>query len=404
MTKQSSRALTFIFITVLIDIIGLGIIIPVLPTLISELISGSISQAAAYGGWLMFSYAIMQFVFSPVLGGLSDRFGRRPVLLFSLFGLGVDYLIMASAPTIVWLFIGRTVSGIAGASFTTASAYVADISKPEKRAQNFGLIGAAFGLGFIIGPVIGGVLGQFGSRVPFYAAAGLSLLNWLYGFFVVPESLPPENRRKFQWKRANPIGSLIQLRRYPIIAGLISALVFLHMAGYSLQSTWSFYTMEKFTWNEAEVGYSLGAVGLCIAIVQGGLIRIVVPKIGQKNAVYTGLSLYTISFVLFAFTPNGLWMYLAIIPCALGGLAGPTLQGIMSSQVPSQEQGELQGGLTSLVSVTTIFGPVMMTSLFYYFTNQAAVIYFPGAPFFTSAILTIFCIGLVWRTFQRTAF
>ena len=398
---KTSRALTFIFITVLIDVIGLGIIVPVLPTLISELINGSISQAAAYGGWLMFSYAVMQFIFAPILGGLSDRYGRRPILLFSLLGLGIDYIFMAVAPTILWLFVGRLISGIAGASFTTASAYIADVSPPEKRAQNFGLIGAAFGIGFIIGPVIGGLLGQYGARIPFYAAAALALLNWLYGFFILPESLSPEKRRTFDFKRANPIGSLIQLRRYPVIAGMVIALILLYMAGYAMQSTWSYYTMEKFTWDEAQVGFSLGVVGLCIAIVQGGLIRVVVPKIGQKNAVYIGLGLYALAFILFAFAPSGFWMLVFIIPSALGGLAGPTMQGIMSSQVPDQEQGELQGGLTSLVSVTTIFGPVFMTSLFYYFTNDNAPIYFPGAPFFAGAVFTILCVLLVARTFRR---
>ncbi|MCB0670217.1 MAG: TCR/Tet family MFS transporter, partial [Saprospiraceae bacterium] len=366
--EKEGRALTFIFITILLDVIGLGIIVPVLPTLISELIQGTISEAARYGGWLMFSYAIMQFIFAPILGGLSDKFGRRPVLLISLFGYGIDYILMALSPTILWLFFGRAISGLTGASFTTASAYIADVSSPEKRAQNFGLIGAGFGLGFIIGPVIGGILGQYGPRIPFFAAAGLVLINWLYGYFVLPESLPPENRRPFEWKRANPVSSLVRLVKYPVISGLVGATFLLHLAGFSTQSTWSYYTMEKFSWNEAQVGFSLGVVGLMIAIVQGGLIRVVVPKVGQKRAVFIGLSLYAISFILFAFAPSGYLMLLFIVPSALGGLAGPTIQGIMAGQVPPREQGELQGGLTSMVSVTTIIGPVMMTSLFYYFT------------------------------------
>jgi DHA1 family tetracycline resistance protein-like MFS transporter len=398
--NQTNKALSFIFITVLLDVIGLGIIIPVLPTLISDLINGTISQAARYGGWLMFSYAIMQFIFAPIMGALSDKYGRRPVLLIALFGHGIDYILMALSPTILWLFIGRTISGITGASFTTASAYIADVSSPEKRAQNFGLIGAAFGLGFIIGPVIGGLLGQYGARVPFYAAAGLVLLNWLYGYFILPESLPEENRRPFDWIRANPVGALIQLRKYPVIAGLIGAMILLYLAGFSTQSTWSYYTMEKFSWNEAQVGFSLGVVGLLIAIVQGGLIRIIVPKLGQKRAVYAGLVLYALGFILFAFAPTGFLMLVFIIPSALGGLAGPTIQGIMSGQVPAQEQGELQGGLTSMISVTTIVGPVMMTSLFYYFTNHGAPIYFPGAPFLTAFVLTLICLMLVVRTFK----
>jgi len=398
--EKESRALTFIFITILLDVIGLGIIIPVLPTLISHLIDGTISEAARYGGWLMFSYAIMQFVFAPILGGLSDKFGRRPVLLISLFGYGVDYILMAMSPTIVWLFFGRMISGITGASFTTASAYIADVSSPEKRAQNFGLIGAAFGLGFIVGPVIGGLLGQYGPRIPFYAAAGLVLVNWLYGYFVLPESLPKENRRSFEWKRANPINSLLRLGKYAVISGLVGATLCLHLAGFAMQSTWSYYTMEKFNWNEAQVGFSLGVVGLMIAIVQGGLIRVVVPKLGQKRAVFWGLTLYSLAFFLFAIAPSGYLMLVFIIPSALGGLAGPTIQGIMAGQVPAQEQGELQGGLTSLVSVTTIFGPVMMTSLFYYFTNAGAPFYFPGAPFIAGCILVIGALALVLRTFR----
>jgi DHA1 family tetracycline resistance protein-like MFS transporter len=307
---------------------------------------------------------------------------------------------MALSPTILWLFVGRIISGITGASFTTASAYIADVSSPEKRAQNFGLIGAAFGLGFIIGPVIGGILGQYGARVPFFAAAGLVLVNWLYGYFVLPESLPQENRRPFEWRRANPAGSLLRLRKYPVIIGLIGAMLLLNLAGFATQSTWSYYTMEKFSWNEAQVGFSLGVVGLMIAIVQGGLIRILVPKLGQKRAVFVGLSLYALAFVLFAFAPSGLLMLIFIIPSALGGLAGPTIQGIMAGQVPAREQGELQGGLTSLVSVTTIIGPVMMTSLFYYFTNHGASIYFPGAPFLAASMLTITALFIVLRTFR----
>ncbi|MCB0689485.1 MAG: TCR/Tet family MFS transporter [Saprospiraceae bacterium] len=401
MTKEKeSKALVFIFITILLDVIGLGIIVPVLPTLIAHLIDGTISEAARYGGWLMFSYAVMQFIFAPILGGLSDKFGRRPVLLIALFGYGVDYILMALSPTIVWLFFGRAISGLTGASFTTASAYIADVSSPEKRAQNFGLIGAAFGLGFIIGPVLGGLLGHYGPRIPFFAAAGLVLINWLYGFFFLPESLPKDHRRPFEWRRANPASSLIRLVNYPVISGLVGGTFLLHLAGFATQSTWSYYTMEKFSWHEAQVGFSLGIVGLMIAIVQGGLIRVVVPKIGQKRAVFLGLTLYAISFVLFAFAPTGFLMLLFIIPSALGGLAGPTIQGIMAGQVPAKEQGELQGGLTGMVSVTTIIGPVMMTSLFYYFTNHGAPFYFPGAPFIAASLLVVTCLLLVLRTFK----
>ncbi|MBP6335165.1 MAG: TCR/Tet family MFS transporter [Bacteroidia bacterium] len=398
MSEKKNSALLFIFITLLIDVTGLGIIIPVLPTLIQELIGGNLSEAAKYGGWLTFSYALMQFVFSPILGGLSDRYGRRPVLLISLFGFGIDYIFMGLAPTIGWLFVGRLIAGVCGASMTTAGAYIADVSLPEKRAQNFGLIGAAFGIGFIIGPVIGGLLGQFGARVPFFAAATLALLNWLYGYFILPESLKPENRRTFNWKRANPVGSLMQLRKYPLVLSLVVSLVFIYLAGHATQSTWTFYTMEKFKWNEAWVGYSLGFVGLMIAIVQGGLIRIYIPKLGQKRSVYFGLTLYILGFIGFAYASAGWMMFAFIVPFALGGFAGPALQGIISSQVPGNEQGELQGALTSLISMTSIFGPLMMTYLFSYFTSGDAPFIFPGASFLMGAILTLIALIFALRS------
>jgi DHA1 family tetracycline resistance protein-like MFS transporter len=400
MLQQKNTALTFIFITLLIDCTGLGMIIPVTPKLIEELTGGSLSVASQYGGWLTFAYAIMQFLFSPVLGGLSDQYGRRPVLLISLFGLGIDYLFLALAPTIAWLFLGRIIAGVCGASFTTASAYLADISTPEKRAQNFGLIGAAFGVGFIIGPMIGGVFGEYGTRIPFLVAASFSLLNCLFGFFILPESLSKENRRPFDWKRANPVGSLLQLQRYPTIMGMLISIVLLYIAGHAAQSTWSYYTMEKFKWNLTWVGYSLSFVGLMVGIVQGGLIRVIVPKIGQKKSVYAGMCLYIIGFTLFAFASKGWMMFAFIIPYSLGGIAGPALQGIMSGQVPPNEQGELQGALTSLMSVTSIIGPILMTNLFSYFTKSGAPVYFPGAPFLTGAVLTVLSVLFSIRTLE----
>ncbi len=401
MASSRKAALGFIFVTLLIDVTGFGIIIPVLPKLIAELIHGNLSQASVIGGWLTFAYAIMQFLFAPVLGNLSDRFGRRPVLLFSLLGFGMDYIFLAFAPSIGWLFVGRTIAGITGASFTTASAYIADISTPENRAQNFGMIGAAFGLGFIIGPVLGGLLGQYGSRVPFMAAAGLSLLNALYGYFVLPESLSPENRRPFQLKRANPIGALLQLKKYPAISGLVISLILLYTANNGMQSTWSYYGMEKFKWNEAMVGYSLGFVGLMTAIVQTVVIRWTIPKLGTEKSLYVGFILYSLGLFLFAFALNGWQMFIFIIPYSLGGIAGPALQSIMSGFVPANEQGELQGALTSLMSATTIFAPVMMTSLFAYFTSTKTPFLFPGAPFFVGAILILVSTVLAYRSMKR---
>ncbi|NUO02372.1 MAG: TCR/Tet family MFS transporter [Saprospiraceae bacterium] len=401
MSQVRGNALMFIFITILIDVIGIGIIIPVLPKLITELTGGDMSEAARYGGWLMFAYAMMQFIFAPIIGGLSDRYGRRLVLLLSLFGLGVDYLFLAFAPGIGWLFVGRLLAGISGASFTTASAYIADVSPPEKRAQNFGLIGAAFGLGFIIGPVLGGLLGQIGSRVPFFASAALALLNWLYGYFILPESLSPENRRPFDWKRANPVGSLLQLRRYPVIMGLIGSMLCLYIAAHASQSTWSYYTMEKFKWNEEWVGYSLGFVGLTIGLVQGLLTRVIIPKLGTVRSVFIGLSLSATGYICFALATQGWMMFALMIPFALGGIAGPSLQGIISGQVPANEQGELQGALTGLISATSIVGPLLMTNLFSWFTAKEAPVYFPGAPFMMGALLTLLGIAMAVRPLKK---
>lgn len=389
MSIKQNKALSFIFITILIDVIGLGIIIPVLPKLIQELTGEGISEAARYGGLLIFAFATMQFLFSPILGGLSDKYGRRPVLLISLLGLGIDYIFMAVAPTIAWLFVGRILAGISGASITTATAYIADISEPEKRAQNFGLIGAAFGIGFIIGPVIGGIFSQFGTRVPFLIASAFSLLNFLYGYFILPESLSPSLRRSFNWKRANPIGSLMLLKKYPIVSGLVITLILFYIASHSVQSNWTYYTMLKFNWNESMVGYSLGIVGVLLAFVQGFLIRKMVPKFGQKNSIYIGLTLNIIGLLFFAFSSTGVLMLLSLIPYCLGAISGPTLQSVISSQVPNNQQGELQGALTSLLSLTSIIGPLLMNNLFAYFTEKNAPIYFPGAPFILGAILLI---------------
>lgn len=401
MKNNKSAALGFIFVTLLIDTIGFGIIIPVLPDLIEKMIHGNLSVAARYNGWLTMAYAGMQFLFGPVIGNLSDRYGRRPVLLMSLFGFSIDYLFLAFAPSLPWLFVGRVVAGITGASFTTASAYIADVSPPEKRAQNFGMIGVAFGLGFIIGPTLGGILGEIGTRVPFYASAGLCLLNWLYGYFILPESLTVENRRKFEWKRANPLGSLKQLIKYPAISGLVISLTLVYMGMHAVQSTWNYFTMYKFSWSKAMVGYSLGFVGLMIAIVQGGLIRIIIPKLGQHRSVYIGLVMYSVGYLLFAFASKSWMMYAFMVPYALGGIAGPAIQGIISTQVPANEQGELQGGLTSLMSLTTIFGPPIMTTLFAYFTNSQANIIFPGAPFILGAALSLASAIEAYRTFRK---
>jgi DHA1 family tetracycline resistance protein-like MFS transporter len=398
---KRKAALSFIFITLLIDVIGLAIIIPVFPKLIEKLIHGNISEASRISGLLLVAYSVMQFLFSPFIGNLSDKYGRRPVLLFSLLGFGVDYLFLAFAPSIGWLFVGRIIAGITGASFTTASAYIADVSEPEKRAQNFGMIGVAFGLGFIIGPVIGGVLGKMDTHYPFYAAAALALLNAAYGFFILPESLDKEHRRDFDIKRANPLGSLMQLKKYPQVIGLAVCLFIIYFAGHAVQSVWTYYTIQKFKWSEDVVGYSLGFIGLTIAAVQGGLIRIAIPKLGQQRSIWIGLVLYAVGMLLFGLANQSWMMFAFMIPYALGGIAGPALQGLMTNEVPANEQGELQGGLTSLMSLSSIFGPWFMTYVFYYFTKTSAPVYLPGAPYFIAAALMLLSAVLAVRSFKK---
>ncbi len=390
MAINRKAAIGFIFITLLIDVTGVGLIIPVMPKLIEHLLGiTDISVASQYGGGLTFAYAFMQFIFAPVLGNLSDKYGRRPVLLFSLFGFGIDYLFLSFAPSIAWLFVGRLIAGVTGASFTTASAYIADISTPENRAQNFGMIGAAFGLGFIVGPLIGGLLGELGPRIPFLVAAGLALANCLYGYFVLPESLDKEHRRPFEWKRANPIGSLMQLKKYPAVGGLVVSLVLVYLAAHAVQSTWSFFNIEKFKWSPKMIGISLGVVGLLVGVVQGGLVRVINPKIGNEKSVYIGLGLYSFGLLLFAFASQSWMMFVFLIPYCLGGIAGPALQSIISGHVPPNEQGELQGALTSLMSATSIVGPLMMTNLFAYFTRADAPVYFPGVSFLLGSVFMI---------------
>lgn len=399
--SSKSAAIGFIFVTLLIDVIGLGIIIPVIPQLIEELIQGDISEAAKYGGWLGFAYAFVQFIFSPLVGNLSDKYGRRPIILISLFGFAIDYIVLALSPNIYWLFIGRIVAGITGASITTASAYIADISTDQDRAKNFGLIGAAFGVGFIIGPVLGGVLGHYGSRVPFYAAAALCALNWLYGYFILPESLPKENRRPFSWKRANPIGSFRFLRKHPEISMLTTALILFYIAGHAVQSNWSYYTMYKFDWDTKMVGVSLGVVGLMVGLVQGLLIRWVNPRIGDEKSIYYGLGLYALGMLLYGLANEG-WMMLAFtVPYCLGGICGPALQSVITKSVQPNEQGELQGALTSLMSATSIVGPPLMTQIFYYFTHDQAPFKMSGAPFFLGCILMILSIIIVHSGFSK---
>ena len=383
------NSVVFIFITVLVDAVGFGIILPVLPELIMKLTGEGLSQASIYGGWLWFAYAVMQFFCAPVLGNLSDRFGRRPVILFSLLTFGIDYLIMGFAPTLFWLFVGRSIAGMAGASFTPAYAYLADVSPPHRRAQNFGLIGAAFGAGFILGPAIGGLLGALGTRAPFFAAAGLALINFLFGLFVLPESLPRDSRRSFDLRRANPLGTLLQIRKYPSVIGLLQVLFLWQLAHQVFPSTWAYYTMLKFNWSEQAVGISLAFVGTIMAFSTAGMTRLLVPRLGEQRAALSGLLSGSAAFFGYAFASRGWMMFAFLVAWLFAGLVQPSIQGLMSRQVPANAQGELQGGVASLYSLTAVVGPPLMTQLFGYFSSERARIHFPGAAFLCAALLAI---------------
>jgi DHA1 family tetracycline resistance protein-like MFS transporter len=400
-SNNRQAAIGFIFVTLLVDVMGWGLIIPVMPHLISELKGIPINEASSEGALLLSVYAAVQFLFAPLIGNLSDKYGRRPVLLFSLLGFGIDYIFLALAPTFGWLFVGRVIAGITGASFTTAAAYIADVSTPETRAKNFGMIGAAFGLGFIIGPALGGLLAGFGVRAPFYAAAGLCLLNALYGYFILPESLSKANRRKFEWKRANPVGSLLFLKRTKGIGGLSLCYFLIYMAAQSVQGNWNFFTIHRFGWTEGLVGISLAVVGVLVGGVQAGLIRYTQPRLGDEKSIYYGLLLYTLGLVLFAFATEGWMMFAFLIPYCLGGIAGPSLQASLAQHVPANEQGELQGALTSLMSLTTIFGPLIMNNLFAYFTTSKAPFYFPGVSFLLGAVFMLLSVWIAWRVLSR---
>ncbi|WP_343745999.1 TCR/Tet family MFS transporter [Chitinophaga sp.] len=401
-TTSKKAAISFIFITLLIDVMGWGLIIPVMADLIAQLKHIPVNEASTYGALLLSVFAITQFLFAPVVGNLSDRYGRRPVLLLSLLGFGIDYIILALAPHYWWLFIGRVIAGITGASFTTATAYIADISTDEtSKAKNFGLIGAAFGLGFVLGPALGALLATWGIRAPFYAAAVLCLLNCLYGYFLLPESLSKENRRPFEWKRANPFGSLKFLTRHPEIGGLAFSFFLIYLGSQSVQGNWNFFTIYRFNWSEKMVGISLAVVGVLVGAVQAGLTRVINPKIGNEKSIYLGLSLYALGLLLFAFATQGWMMFAFLIPYCLGGICGPSLQSVISGHVPPNQQGELQGALTSLMSLTTVVGPLIMNSTFAYFTSTRAPFYFPGMHFLIGAVCMMLSVIITYKVLTR---
>lgn len=389
----SRRGLIFVVVTVLLDVIGIGIVIPVLPKLIVSLTGEGVDRAAIDGGWLIFTYAAMQFLFAPVIGNLSDRFGRRPVLLVSVATFGLDNLVCALAPTLPWLFVGRALSGLSGGSYTSAAAFIADVSTPETRARNFGFMGMAFGVGFVLGPVIGGLAGEFGPRVPFFVAAGVSVLNLLFGFFFLKESLPAEKRRSFSLARANPLGALREMRKYPALWPL-AAVVVLYQIGHDANpSVWSYAGKLRFGWSEADIGLSLAAVGIAMSIVMGGLIGPIVKRFGERRAALIGLSLAAVGFTGYAFAPAGWVMFVFIPVFAFIGLIDPSLRAIAVGQVAEDAQGELQGAIASLKGLTMVGSPILMTQVFGFFTGPHAPVYFPGAPFLVAACLML--IGIV---------
>lgn len=387
----------FIIITVMLDSVGIGLIMPVMPSLIRDITGETISEAVVWGGLLAFTFAFMQFLFGPTIGNLSDRFGRRPVLLTALVIMSGSYLVFGMAQSIWLLFVARVATGITGATFSTANAYMADITPPEKRAASFGLTGAAFGLGFVIGPALGGMLGELGVRAPFYAAAGVALANALFGYFVLPETLKPEKRRPFEVARINPLRAIMRLRHMPEIGPLV-LIFFLFSMGHNVYpAVWSFFTQEKFAFSEGMVGLSLAVFGVFLVLVQGGLIRVLVPRIGEWRTAMFGLTVNILVMTATAFV-GGAWMLFMLMPImSLGVIVGPSLQGLMSKATHDDHQGELQGVLASVQGIALIFSPLLMTRLFREFTAEDAEIYLPGAPFIMAAVLALVALILLIR-------
>lgn len=394
-------AIIFIFITLFLDIFGIGVIIPVLPKLVEQLQGGNLEAAAHSVGWLGALYALMQFIFSPVLGSLSDRFGRRPVILGSLLGSGIDYLVLAWAPTMGWLYFARIVSGITAANISAASAYIADVTPPEKRAAGFGMIGAAFGLGFIAGPAIGGLLGAHDLRTPFFVAAGITLLNWLYGAFVLPESLAKENRRPFSWESAHPIKALVALKRWPVVAGLAGTHFCSVLAGNIYPALWVLYTGYRYGWDSKMVGWSLALVGILAAVVQAGLAGKVLKVIGEKRGIYVGLLGMAVAMLCYGLAWEG-WMLFAIIFIgSIAGIGSPATQSMISKAVPADEQGAVQGALNSIMSIAGILAPVLWTALFSWSIASEREPKVPGIPFFAASLVSVVAALLAWRAFRR---
>jgi MFS transporter, DHA1 family, tetracycline resistance protein len=395
---RHKAALGFIFATALMDILAIGMVIPVLPQLVKQFAQGDAGHAADYVGVFGAVFALMQFIFSPVQGALSDHFGRRPVLLASIFGLGADYVLMALAPNVAWLLVGRTISGITAASFSTANAYIADITPPKDRAASFGLMGAAFGIGFIIGPALGGVLGQVNPRLPFWAAAGLALVNGLYGLFILPESLPPDRRAPFKLANANPIGSLKLLTSYPGLLQL-ACVVFLYFLGFQpLQSVTVLYTNFRYGWTPGAMGLFMAGVGLGSIVVQGRIVKPVVNRYKERGALYIGLLAGAVGMFLYGWAPTGLWFWAGLPVYAFVGLVQPGVQGMMTRRIRPDEQGRLQGANASIMATTGLIGPILATQIFHQLTTSGRHPLLAGAPYYLSVVLFLAALGVAVAT------
>lgn len=401
MRTPSRHAITFVMITVLLDMIGFGLIIPVLPGLIEEVGEIGLADAAVIGGWMFFAFSIAQFAFSPMMGNLSDRFGRRPLLLLAIFGLFVDYLFSAFAPSIFWLFVGRAIAGLCGSSYVIANAYIADVTAPEDRAKAFGMMGAAFGVGFVVGPAIGGLLGEFGPRVPFFVAAGISAANFVYGWFVLPETLPVEKRRPFEWRRANPFGTLKVFRRYSGVLPLCGVLGVFFFASSVYPAIWAFWGMAKFGWSVSMVGLTLAAYGIIAAIFQGGLSGVAVARLGEYRVALIGLCVAVMAALGYGLVGTMAGVIVLLVVHGPEGFVHPMLTAIMSKAVPDDAQGELQGGISSVMNIAMLAGTVFFSQVFGYFMQPNAIVQSPDVAFFLAAGFMSVALGLFLVTVRR---
>jgi MFS transporter, DHA1 family, tetracycline resistance protein len=396
-SPQSKHAIIFVFITVLLDMVGFGLIIPVLPSLIEQVGQVDVARASIIGGWMFFAFSVTQFLFGPTLGNLSDAYGRRPLLLLAVAGLGIDYLLHAFAPNLLWLFVGRAFAGLCGASYVIANAFIADVTAPEDRAKAFGLMGAAFGLGFVIGPAIGGLLGEYGPRVPFYFAAAISGLNLIYGYFVLPETLPKEKRRAFDWKRSNPLGTFRVFQQYSSVIPLCIVFAIYFFASSVYPAIWPYWSIAKFDWSPGMIGVTLAAFGIVTAVFQGALAGPAVKRFGEIRVAIIGLISAVIAAIGYGFAPSLLVVIIFLIIHGPEGFVHPMLTALMSKEVPENAQGELQGGIGSIMAIAMLAGTVFFSQIFGYFMTPGAPILSPDVSYFVAAMVLAVCLVMFWQ-------